>query len=541
MKRNISAYQLSSLAKVFPTEIHGDTLDHTECAVGQHTAYQIAIMGDAGEYSFNISTAFEGVAVYRVGYVPSAMPAYPQAHDDDYITVEPGLFPDPLIPVAERKIILKDKEYLTLWIDLDANCGAGVYPIEFTLMSEGDTVFSSFFELTVHSNILPKQKIRFTQWFHTDCIADVHGVEVFSPEHWRLIEKYIKIGAQNGLNMLLVPVLTPPLDTEVGGERTTVQLAEIVKNDDTYDIDLSRLERFIDICVDAGIEYFEINHFFTQWGAKNAPKVIATVDGEKRRIFGWETDADSPEYKEFLCCLVPKIIATFEKKGIDRSRLYFHVSDEPSREHLDSYRVASSILLPLIDGCNHMDALSHFEFYGEGLVSTPVVGTNSLEPFIEAGVPDLWCYYCCAQAREVANRFFAMPSRRNRIIGVQMYKYNIAGFLHWGYNFYNTQYSKAKIDPFKVTDAGGAFPSGDSFSVYPYRDDVIPSLRLKVFKHALEDISLLKLLEDKIGRDEVIGLIDECAGIDITFKKYPTDDDFFTRLYKRVFEKLRDE
>ena len=82
------------------------------------------------------------------------------------------------------------------------------------------------------------------------------------------------------MNMILTPVLTPPLDTEVGGERTTVQLADIEKTDGGYVIDLSRLERFIDICLANGIKYFEINHFFTQWGAEHAPKIVATVDGE---------------------------------------------------------------------------------------------------------------------------------------------------------------------------------------------------------------------------------------------------------------------
>ena len=230
------------------------------------------------------------------------------------------------------------------------------------------------------------------------------------------------------------------------------------------------------------------------------------------------------------------IIDTFAKKGIDKTKLYFHVSDEPNGEQLESYRVAASVLMPLIEGCNHMDALSHFEFYKEKLVPVPVVATNALEPFIEADIKDLWCYYCCAQATTVANRFFAMPSYRNRIIGVQMYKYGMAGFLHWGYNFYNTQHSKKKINPYEITDAGGAFPSGDSFSVYPYGNDVIPSIRQKVFKEALDDMRLLTLLEKRIGKAETVRLIDNTAGMDITFKEYPHGEEFFVRLYENIFK-----
>ena len=45
-----------------------------------------------------------------------------------------------------------------------------------------------------------------------------------------------------------------------------------------------------------------------------------------------------------------------------------------------------------------------------------------------------------------SNRFIAMPSYRTRSIGMQMFGYGIKGFLHWGYNFYNTQYSREQIN-----------------------------------------------------------------------------------------------
>ena len=94
------------------------------------------------------------------------------------------------------------------------------------------------------------------------------------------------------------------------------------------------------------------------------------------------------------------------------------------------------------------------------------------------------------------------------------------------------------ISPYEVTDAGGAFPSGDAFSVYPYRDGVIPSLRQKVFKEAIDDMRLLSLLEKKIGMDAVIKIIDATAGMDITFKQYPKDEEFFARLSDRIFLEL---
>lgn len=531
---------LSSLAKVFPNKIYNSKPINAEIAKGQSFSFQIALKGSNATYGFEVDSLIKDyITVYRVGYVPMTMPTYESCLDDDYITKEKGMCPDPLLPL-ESNFVTVGEEYTSLWlsVDLPSSTRAGKYKISVRFLDGGETVGVAELELTVHSYDLPKHELIFTQWFHTDCIADVHNVPVFSEEHWALIEKYISLATSHGINMLLVPVLTPPLDTEVGGERTTVQLVKIEKSGKTYKFDFSLLERFIDICLKCNLVYFEINHMFTQWGAKNAPKVIATVDGVEKKIFGWETDATSTEYVDFLNQLIPSIIEVFVNKGIDKKRIYFHVSDEPGENCIVEYEKAYRVIEGLIDGCEQVDALSHFGFYEKKIIKTPIVATNAIEPFLEAGVKDLWCYYCCAQHELVSNRFMAMPQYRNRIIGVQMYKCSIVGFLHWGYNFYNLQYSKGKINPYEVTDAGGSFPSGDSFSVYPCGDGVAPSSRIKVFKNALEDISLLKLLEKKIGRDRVVALIDRVAGMNVTFKAYPKDEEFFKNLYEEIFKLL---
>ena len=88
-----------------------------------------------------------------------------------------------------------------------------------------------------------------------------------------------------------------------------------------------------------------------------------------------------------------------------------------------------------------MDALSSIDYYKDGIVEHPVPACDHIEPFYEAEVPDLWTYYCCGQHTDVPNRFISQPSYRNRIIGFLFYKYDIKGFLQWGYNFYNSHFS----------------------------------------------------------------------------------------------------
>lgn len=176
----------------------------------------------------------------------------------------------------------------------------------------------------------------------------------------------------------------------------------------------------------------------------------------------------------------------------------------------------------MLDGFRTFDALSDFAFYQQGPVETPVAATDHIDPFIEHRVPGLWAYYCCVQKTEVANRFFAQPSARNRILGVQLYLYRIAGFLHWGFNFYNSAHSRERINPYAVTDSGHAFPSGDPFVVYPGEDlQPVESLRLRVLHQGLQDMRALQLLESLTDRATVEALIERELGMRITFKRYP--------------------
>lgn len=60
---------------------------------------------------------------------------------------------------------------------------------------------------------------------------------------------------------------------------------------------------------------------------------------------------------------------------------------------------------------------------------------NRVEPFLEAGWTP-WVYCGVSQERDVPNRFIALPSVRNRVLGRQLFVHEAPGFLHWGFNFW---------------------------------------------------------------------------------------------------------
>ena len=471
----------------------------------------------------------------RVRCVPVNFAAFPDS-DDNYLRTEPGLYPDLLEDVSASRLRVFSGIWQSVWIDIESDGGlpAGRFPINLALVNEeGEQLAAASMEVTILDAKLPPQRLIHTKWFHSDCLAQYYGVEVFSEEYWRIVERQIRLAARRGINMMLTPIHTPPLDTRVGGERPTVQLVDITVEKGQYSFGFDKLERWVRMCQDAGIQYFEMAHLFTQWGAGFTPKIMAKVDGQIKRIFGWDVPVGE-SYGLFLSQYLPALTAELKRLGIDKVS-WFHISDEPSKEHLESYLKAKALAVPYLEGYTVMDALSDYAFYQSGAVTKPVPANNHIEPFLEAKVPGLWTYYCVGQYKDVSNMFMAMPSARNRILGVQLYKYAIEGFLHWGFNFYYSQSSDYLVDPYYVTDGDGFAPAGDAFQVYPgHGGEPEESIRIMVTAQALYDLRALELLESLTSRQHVLELIDGELSEPVTFSRYPRSAQWLLNLRARV-------
>lgn len=537
MENNFVFMQLSSLEKVFLDDdiSRFKKIDSVTALKNERVSYQILYSGGNQQknritYKFNADRRLK-ITVRNVGNVPSAFPAKANELDEYYLRTKPGLYPDVLYPAENNEIYSVFGSYHSLFVtvEISEDMPKGSYPIEF-VFDLGDKNHKEIFTVNVLDYILPKQDITYTQWFHADCIASYYKMDIFCEEHWQMIEKFVKMAVHTGINMILTPVFTLPLDTEVGKERPTLQLVDVYCTDNGYNFGFSKLERWIDMCLKNGIENFEISHLFSQWGTGCTPKIVSS-DGAK--IFGWHTKADSSEYKAFLNAFLPELIEFLKSKNIYENT-YFHVSDEPDfTKDFECYKKEKEILQSFVSSDKIIDAISHYEFCECSLVKKPVVITNSVDEFFKRDYKDIWAYYCCGPCDDgYSNRFMAMPSGRNRITGFQLYKYDIKGFLHWGFNFYYSQLSKREINPFLVTDADEAFQSGDAFSVYPGKNGPYESLRSVVFYEALQDYRACRLLESFIGKEKVDELINEDG--EIKFNKYPRTDEGVLKIRSRI-------
>lgn len=544
---NYSVRAVSSLEKCF---FNDDILEKEEIHLlsglkNEKINFQIAYtlcsneLKDKKPCFFKIESKLEAfVNVYKIESVPCRFPKYHNNPENNYQKSEPYCYPDLLDPYDKKDNIYfvpNLLQSLFLEIDLAKNIELhGIFEMRCVFLdSEHKIVAQTSIKIEIINANLSNEDISYTQWFHGDCLASYYNVKPLSAKHFKIMENFLNTAREYGINTILTPVLTPPLDTLIGGERPTMQLVEIKKTNNGYEYSYNLLDKWIKMCRRCGFERFEISHFFTQWGAKHAPKVMATVNGKYTKIFGWETDSISEEFTFFLRDFIKHLLNHLKILGIDKQCI-FHISDEPNDSNISNYKAAKDSIIDLLDGYLVTDALSSIEYYKNGIVDNPIPSTNHIEGFLDLDVKNLWTYYCCGQYEKVSNRFIAMPSYRNRIIGVQLYKYHIKGFLHWGYNFYYNQYSRKLLNPFLITDGDFFAPAGDAYSVYPGQDfKPLKSLRLIIFNEALQDILAFKTLEKLSSYEYVISIIENDYK-NISFKDYPKGNEYLINLRQKI-------
>lgn len=551
---------LNSLIPIFPDkEPQGKELSELTMCQNQAVQFQIAFkIADMSTAYSNFFIRIESdipVSVYYINNVPVI-------HTSSVDGAPPiGLYPDILLPkktnpklfnyaypwgdfIAEENedTLLRayNDSWQGIWFCINERSkiiDSGNYEVKIRLYDTKNNLLNTVaLTVDVLPLKLPRQKLLYTNWVHYDCLSDMYNEEVFTDRYFEILSDYVVKASRNGMNMILMPAFTPPLDTGINCERDTVQLVKVTKIKGEYEFDFSLMKRFIDVCKKSGITHFEHSHFFTQWGAKNAPKVIVYENGKYKKMFGWKTKATDKAYVSFLRQYIKSLKVFLAQEKLEK-KIMFHISDEPSESMVETYSAARETITDLLEGYAVGDAVSHIEFYEKGYCKNPISCTDKIHDFI-GKCDNLWTYYTGnSSLNGRSSRVIGVPRERNRMLGIQLYYYNIKGFLHWGYNNYYGEQSKYIFNPAMNPCGGFALP-GTSYFVYPSPNGrCFQSVRQKIFAEGLCDIQLLTLLEKHKGRYACNRLIEKYFGIphfDKTVDNPQIYMDFEEELYRML-------
>ncbi|WP_331673473.1 DUF4091 domain-containing protein [Eisenbergiella porci] len=143
----------------------------------------------------------------------------------------------------------------------------------------------------------------------------------------------------------------------------------------------------------------------------------------------------------------------------------------------------------------------------------------------------MWFYTCAFPAGRIMNRSMYLPLTVSRLLLWMGARYQLSGFLHWGFNYYigDDIWNRACC-PHK----GALLPAGDAHIVYPSPHGPWISMRYEAQRAGAEEYNLFRLLEEvHAGREEEI-ISPAC----MDFRNYTSDPAVIMKARHRLFEEL---
>ncbi len=526
---------ISSMEKPFADECF-DKYEELKCGsalLGETYSFQLLYTYEKDEenrswvsYRYSLSgTLAEHASVREVKNIGVQKPIRLK-YDDNYLRTSPGVYPDVLDTINNGNVFVGAVGILnSLWIDIDipedAKELSGEQTLEISVIrkSTREIVCKNSFTLNVIGCKLPSQKTNFTMWVQSESLARYYSVDLWSKKHWQILKNALVSARRAGANIAFVPIYTTVIAT---------------KTDEGFKFNYRLFDKWVDLAETLGFDYFEMSHLFTPGDAAKAdPAAFYYENGEA--VSMKDRCATDPDYVSYIRALLSGTISRLKKKGLSH-KLLFHIADEPALKNIELFRAARNTVIDIIGEYPILDAILDIEYWREGLVNYPVPVTDHLKPFLEENIPHLWTYYCTGpEADGYSNRFIAQSGPCHRSLGMQLYKYNIEGFLHYALCYIGEGDADGVINPYIEQSGNKCFPAGDTFGIYPKTDGTfLDSMRICIIRDAFQDIRAMQLLESYIGHDAVVEVIEEELGAEIAFNVCAKSVKTMTNIRERI-------
>ena len=408
----------------------------------------------------------------------------------------------PLSPAETSKMNAKTGAlYLAFFIEEEALARMFdfTFDIQFT-----DVVHQIPVSLQIFDVIVPKEKnLYISNWYRLDNIATQHQLEMWSKAHWGMIEQYAELMARTRQTHFWIP-------NEVR------EITKTAKGD--YEFKFDRTKRLIELFLSKGFTHIEGNLIYARADFWDDSFIVHILD---------ETyPAKSPESYRFVSQYL-KAWRTFLEENNWLHLLHQHVGDEPTCACKDEYRILSGIVRKHLPSVPLMEAIETYDL--DGAVDIWIPKNNYFQEqrdkfeWIRSNGEELWFYTCCYPGGHYLNRLWDMPLIRTRLLHWGNYRYDLKGYLHWGFNWCDTD-----KDPFNQTDI--FFPPGDTHLSYPAEGEVWGSMRLEAMRAGVQDYELFYQLakKDKALADEL------CKSCLATFDQPNEDIAHFEAIRKKL-------
>lgn len=400
----------------------------------------------------------------------------PKLKSEDLTRKAPARFPDCLAAERACDVAAGALKAVYLTVRIPAAAEPGVYRGRVAVRAGGDEA-SLPVALTVYPLTLPEQRhVLATEWFSTGVFKKHHGIDSEqSDRFWQMLRLYAENMAEHRQNVF-----------EIG----LGHIQSVLEKDGKLRFDFSAFDRYAQVFWDTGrMDAMETGFVAGRgkggWSSREmhleSYGVKQEADGKVKRLSG----------EEFLPQFLPAFVAHLREKGW-LGKTLFHICDEPANHNVLAWREAAEFVRRCAPELRRIDAIETPHCQGCLEVWVPKLDhlatwQNAYEEARRGG-NELWFYTVgIFQGGSLMNKTVDVPLIETRLMHWLNYRYDLKGYLHWGFNHWTD-------DPW---NAPGQH-RGDGWHVYPARDGLLDSLRWEQMRNGLQDYECLWLLEDKI-------------------------------------------
>lgn len=463
--------------------------------VRSHEEYVEDLMLEVGELS-NGAGSLSDIKVGYVGYV-SVGRNTPNPSRDRLQPIS-GLYPDPILEEEHVDLLANETQpvWVTIGVPKDAEPGPYQGAVKLTGKMDGD-------HFEVHRNIqvqvypatIEHTRLWVTNWYNTSerTIEQVMGktdLDPYSEEYWQFVRL---LAAKMGEYRQNVAIISP------------LRLAEFSLDDlGNYAIDFSNFDKTVEIFIEEGvIGRIEGGHIGTRAAGWISDFMVFSPVIKEDTTYLKKFPISSDTARIFYSAFIPALTNHLKEKGWFDIYMQ-HLMDEPIPENVDTYIEVANFIdklapdLKIVEACHSKDVNNTVDIWVPQL-DYMHIDYEFYKDRAEKG-DEIWFYTCLNPKGEYANRFIELPLIKTRILHWINYRYNIPGYLHWGFNFWRGD------DPFDETtsiqlESGTILPGGDAWICYPGDRKILSSIRLEAMRDGIVDYELLCMLGEKMPEE----------------------------------------
>ena len=502
LQRELIFKPVDPLEKIFrETAFFREIEPVAHVARGEHASFQF-VLRSTEEFLSDVklsvvdlrngNNTLSNVKVGYIGYV--SVGRNTPNNSRDKLNPVSGLYPDPIL--EEENVDLMANETQPFWITIEIPLDAlpGLYKGEVVLAGKMDGREFEIrrpIQVKVYPVNIENTRLWVTNWYNTSPgnVGHVMGgkdVAPYTEDYWTFVRMLASKMAEYRQN---VSIISP------------IRLAEFGQDENgDYTIDFTNFDKTVDIFIQEGvIGRIEGGHIGTRAAGWVSDFVVFAPVIEEDTTYLKKFSIRNDTARAFYTAFIPALSKHLKEKGWNEIYMQ-HLMDEPTPANVDTYIEIADFIdnlapdLKIVEACHSKDVNQTVDIWVPQL-DYMHIDYDFYKERAEQG-DEIWFYTCLNPKGEYANRFIELPLIKTRILHWINYRFNIPGYLHWGFNFWRGG------DPFNETtsiqlESGTILPGGDAWICYPGDHKILSSIRLEAMRDGIVDYELLCMLGDK--------------------------------------------